>query len=266
MAHPSTYYDLLEAFRQESCPVCRVAQHNVERYLATLAYECVNDLGVREQLRASNGFCRSHAAEWLEQPRLLGTAIIYRDIISNLSVKLRRLRERPPVGISISTGDGDPLGTTGECPVCSFLASEEQKLLGSLLDSMYEREFEDAYARSAGLCLPHLRAALAAAPDEATRDTLLEVSIGRQEVLRRQLDEIIRRFDPSVHGEPPGEERGAASRAIWYVTGTTVSASGPQVHIRLPVGEIAAGASLLAAGGYALYRRYRQLRHHGRTA
>src|SRR5687767_11547818 len=74
-------YKLLEACREPGCPVCRLEQRSVERYLDSQFYESVNNPAWRDRLRASLGFCQEHA--WLAVDQRLGDAlgfaIIYRD-------------------------------------------------------------------------------------------------------------------------------------------------------------------------------------------
>ena len=94
----STSYDLIEACQQRGCPICRLEQRAVERYLDSLFYESVNDPKLRERLRDSLGFCREHA--WLAIDKRLGNAlgfaIIYRDVINNVLRKLGN-ENVPPV-------------------------------------------------------------------------------------------------------------------------------------------------------------------------
>src|SRR6187549_588281 len=76
-------HDLIEAFGQPGCPVCRLSTEAVDAYLTSVCYEQVNDLDLREQLRSAGGFCRVHAERFLRQ-RLgqLAAAIVYRDVLS----------------------------------------------------------------------------------------------------------------------------------------------------------------------------------------
>lgn len=194
--------------------------------MESLSYECINDLRVREQFQASHGFCDPHVRQWLQQPRLLGTALIYKDVLAHLGDDLRRLSYAERDGFAgmaslrARRSGRDGLEPSGQCPACGVLAMEEKKAIESLLDSMYEWAFEEAYAASSGLCVSHLRLALRAAPDEPTFETLIDTALARQEALSRQLDEVIRKHDPRHAAEPPGEERGATGRVVRYASGT----------------------------------------------
>ena len=66
------FYRLMDACREEGCPVCRVEQENVERFLENQFYENVNSPKWRDKLRGSLGFCHEHA--WLAVDRRLGDA------------------------------------------------------------------------------------------------------------------------------------------------------------------------------------------------
>src|ERR1700736_6328766 len=78
----STAFEVREALRQVGCPVCRLALRSVGRWLASVAYDQVNDVDLRSELRAARGFCNVHAHRWLaEVHSVLGTAIVYEDLL-----------------------------------------------------------------------------------------------------------------------------------------------------------------------------------------
>src|ERR1700724_2809991 len=85
----STAFEVREALAQAGCPVCRLAVRSVGRWLASVAYDQVNDVDLRTELRAARGFCNVHAHRWLaEVHSVLGTAIVYADL---LTASLREL-------------------------------------------------------------------------------------------------------------------------------------------------------------------------------
>src|ERR1700737_4524758 len=78
----STAFEVREALGQAGCPVCRLAVRSVGRWLASGAYDQVNDIALRNELRAARGFCNVHAHRWLAEVRsVLGTAIVYEDLL-----------------------------------------------------------------------------------------------------------------------------------------------------------------------------------------
>src|SRR5579884_122891 len=81
----SAFYDVLEALEKPGCAVCTLVARTRWRYLDSLAYENVNDPGLRAKLRESFGFCNRHAWYFVETIReVFGAAIIYRDILHTL--------------------------------------------------------------------------------------------------------------------------------------------------------------------------------------
>src|SRR5579859_5221568 len=78
----STAFEVRDALGQTGCPVCRLALRSVGRWLASVAYDQVNDIELRGELRAARGFCNVHAHRWLREIRsVLGTAIVYQDLL-----------------------------------------------------------------------------------------------------------------------------------------------------------------------------------------
>jgi hypothetical protein len=92
-----TAFDLLDEMGEGSqqggpdCPVCRLVSKKVTAYLDAIAYENVNDLGVREELRSSLGYCAAHGQEWLKMRNTLATALIYRDVLGRVLSTLSTL-------------------------------------------------------------------------------------------------------------------------------------------------------------------------------
>jgi len=229
-----THYDLRDALAGDGCPVCALTQAAVDRYYATLNYEAAGDRGVRAHLRQTLGFCRPHAHQWLAAAHVLATAVIYAEVLDQARNDLRALSYRrtgprlPSILRSRGGGAADgaasmPPHATAQCPACVVHADSEKMLLGTLLTGFNDPAFRDAFARSPGLCLPHLRPALAQAPDESTFTALRDAALAQEETLLAHLLEVIRKHDYRFTEELAGEERGAGSRAIRHVSGEAKS-------------------------------------------
>ncbi len=224
-----THFDLRDAFAGDGCPVCALALAAVARYFATLNYEAAGDRGVRARLRESLGFCQPHAHQWHAAAHVLATATIYAEVLAQTRDELRALAFRrsgprlPSLRRSRSE-DTTPHATlppraTAPCPACAVLADSERMLLTTLLTGLADTAFQDAFTASPGLCLPHLRRALANAPDETTFVTLRNAAIAHEDALLGHLLEVIRKHDYRFTEELAGEERGAGERAIRHVSG-----------------------------------------------
>ncbi len=166
---PVSFFRLIEAFSHEGCPVCFCLKVDTLRYLDGLLYEQVNDPATRASLRASLGFCNWHA--WMTRgiPACnLGIAIINEDILRDALGRLRRMRVRLNRGWAscgwlsrlLSRRLRNSLSIVWKrkaiCPACQVGREAESRYLFYFLEFLKDPQFERAFDRSAGLCLPHL--------------------------------------------------------------------------------------------------------------
>ena len=230
----STAYELLKACRQPGCPVCRVEQAMIERYVGSLLFESVNDIPTRERLRASLGFCREHAQLAVDKNlgNALGFAIIYQDVINNV---LRQFESEgaspsaarlPAILKRMPTQVGEMLQKVlyaltphKHCMVCQQRDKSQHLVLSALLEDFSE-EMKTALQGSEGLCFPHLKKAFEASTDPAVSEFFLALHRQQLESLRAELAEFIRKNDYRFQDEGFGAEGDAWLRAIRKVSGT----------------------------------------------
>ena len=228
-------YKLLEACREPGCPVCRVEQDSVERYLDSQFYENVNSPKWRDQLRASLGFCHEHA--WLAVDKRLGDAlgftIIYHDIVNNIlkqlsdgsnparSTSSRKsfLGQMPEQARNILKETLHALTPRKRCPVCEHRDEAIRTILTAFLDELTKPELTEALHASDGLCLPHLRLALEHVKDVSVLEKLLTIQRAKLESLRDELAEFIRKSDYQLIDKGFGTEGDAWLRAVSMIAG-----------------------------------------------
>ena len=231
----STAYKLLEACREQGCPVCRLEQQGVERYLDSHFYESVNSPSWRQRLRASLGFCHEHA--WLGvNQRLgdaLGYAIVYHDMVNTVLNQLNdddRPAQTPRGWASLPGQVPERVRTMIEkmlyaftprkhCPVCEHRDEMTRASLSVLVKELKTPEMSEALQASEGLCLPHVRMALEHIKDRSACETLLTIHRAKLEGLRAELAEFIRRNDYQVIQEGFGKEGDSWLRAIGMLAG-----------------------------------------------
>jgi Family of unknown function (DUF6062) len=232
----STVYNLLEACREQGCPLCRLEQQSVERYLDNQFYENVNSPAWRDQLRASLGFCQEHA--WLAVNGRLGDAlgfsIIYRDIVNSVLTQLndssnavRRPRRRMPLLRQIPEKIRNmvekiltAITPRKRCPVCEHRDETTRTLLSVLIEELKQPEMVHALQASEGLCLPHLRQTLEHVKDVSSCENLLMIHREKLESLRAELAEFIRKNDYQMIKEGFDKEGDAWLRAVSMITGS----------------------------------------------
>lgn len=223
-----TYFELLDAFKNPGCPVCARLEAGAVKALDSLMYEQVNDPFTRQRLVESHGFCNWHA--WIlpgihNSP--LGVALIYRHLLQETLERLEATRrDVQPRGRwerlwkRLTGSREEPLPMLAErrkkarCLLCGFARRAEQDDLKTLLDFLQEPDFAEAFRRSAGLCLPHLYAAMAVGRDHPNLGPLLAIHEARWKDLIWELEEFARKFDYRYANEPRGRETSSWHRVL----------------------------------------------------
>jgi hypothetical protein len=211
-------HDLYDAFSNPGCPLCALIAQAVSRYMRSTNYDAIADPDIRRQFEASLGFCNRHAHQWLAEAFVLGTAQMYRDLL-RLSAEALRKPARKGGGIfgRGAASHGLPVAKA-PCPACEIQAETEARLIATLTKGLADPAFREAWEASEGLCLPHLRNALAVARPEAA-EALRARALATHETLLAQLDETIRKHDYRFRHEPAGPEAGSPARAVTLVAG-----------------------------------------------
>src|SRR5688500_5422914 len=147
-ARHNTYFELRDGLGTPGCVIRRVAARSVRRYLEALAFESVNDLGLRAQLRRSRGFCNLHAWQVLDGTRdPCGAGISHRDVLHACAAAL-------------AAGDVAALAA-GDCIACQARDASARRYVDVLVDHANEAELGRRIEQGGGLCWRHFALALA---------------------------------------------------------------------------------------------------------
>ena len=212
-------HDLIEAFGQPGCPVCRLATEAVDAYLTSVCYEQVNDLDLREQLRTAGGFCRAHAERFIRQ-RLgqLAAAIVYRDVLNTARKRIAAGGGLGPRSKLAALFGGKARRDAPPCPGCEAESEAEGRYLTALRNRMVDPAVRAKYQAGDGLCLPHIDRALQA--DDAGARALAGAAVEMLGSIVADLDEYIKKHDyrfqtPVWDGGEDTPER-AVERAVGH--------------------------------------------------
>ena len=239
-------YDLYLALRQTGCPICRLTRQAVEHYLDAMSYENVNDVALRAQLRAAQGWCAVHARLWLDQRDALGTAIIYKDVLDNARRTLLQAagvapegqepedlfgRLRGLVGGGGGVRPGAPIAQALEpatgCPACEVANTAERGFCGAFTGGLAYPAFLAAYRQHAGgICLPHLRTVLRLVPEPGQVQALVQIQTEHLARTSAALAEVIRKHDARFRQEPRGAEFEAPAQAVEQAAGSVPNTTG----------------------------------------
>jgi len=222
---PLNYYDFMEYFAQPGCLICNLVARDVHRYLDSLMYEYVNAPMTHEAMRASRGLCAQHSSQLEDYgASVLGIAILQSAILDELlglsagsggGSALSRLRGAVKKGATLA----DNLEPDAPCAACETLAKSQQLHVDALAWHIDDKELAEAYRASDGLCLPHVRLVLRAAPGAAHVNTLVSIQTALWGQLKSELDEFARKYDINHADEMMGAEGDSWRRALGLIAG-----------------------------------------------
>ncbi len=141
----TTLYSAADLLTGPGCPVCRYADEASARYLAWFALEAHAQADTVTRLCASLGMCPRHTRGLMSQP---GAATRLTAVYGYVVTAARdRLTGRP--------------ARLRECPGCEHDDGAAGRALDTLLEGLPDATIRERYRQLGGLCLPHLRVALA---------------------------------------------------------------------------------------------------------
>ncbi len=217
ISKPLSYYDLLDHLQNsKGCALCKIELDAVSRYIDTVLTEMVNDPATRQQL-SHHGYCPRHAHILATRGHPLAKALLYTD---QLKTVVGMLAEPE---LFVRTFRGRLLAHQGDkatCPACQVQFECRSRVVKSLFELLADEEVRDAFAHSAGLCMPHLAVSVHSASDPALRQTLIETQIRTTTNLIEQLREFCRKHDYRFQHERFAEESDSWIRAIEMMVGS----------------------------------------------
>ena len=228
-------FHLEDAFGKGGCPVCWLLTRHDERSFDSLLYEFVNDVGVRDEIRQTLGFCNYHAwvlhqvATDLFPGKLsvgggqMGIGIIYLDLVETLVGRLKAFSSSASKRHAKTLAA--PSKSTGTvCPMCSARAQFELWYLESILRNIAVKDFAEKYATCDGLCAIHLLRALELSGFDGNKRALASAEIRRLEELSVDLHEFLRKHDYRYANEGFGKEGDSWLRAVRKISGERYAA------------------------------------------
>jgi hypothetical protein len=192
-AHDNVDIALSEELFKRGCPLCRHRVVQGRRFLRSLVYEGINDVGFRKVLERSRGFCERHTVGLYEADRdemggALGAAILLESVLRH---RLQELAGAKAVSSRINRQRLDLAASAPDCPACAAEDEGVKHAIERLLLRLENERWREALA-NATLCLADtVRLAQAAAIDEkrlASVQPVLERQLARLTKLRAALE------------------------------------------------------------------------------
>jgi hypothetical protein len=219
------YESLIQACAQEGCPLCRLTQESTHRYLDAWKYELFTDIGIREELRRSQGFCNTHTWQLADMGANIQLAQAYRDILSDAAEQLggNGSLTEVPAHKGLLQRWRETKRERVPCPACHYKEQALLRLISSLRQALLDTSFYAQFSASDGLCLDHFRLAcqlkLPGTPAEDWLALLRSAQLACLQRLDSQLGELIRKHDYRFKDEARGSEMLSWKRAAGLVAG-----------------------------------------------
>lgn len=223
---PFSYYDLVEAFAQPGCAICRLLQADARRFLESVFFEYVTDRDVQGAFRASRGLCNLHGGQLRDlKVGNNGVAILYEQALHEIVTLLEDLPHLPAQERVLGRLFGMQAHPQGEqiahdlaaqepCMCCAALDAGEKQYLAVLAEASAGEALRDAYLKSTGLCLPHFRGLLTQLDDRDQVRVFVEKQKAVWSSLIAELQLFRARIDTSGGVQPMGDEGTSWLRAI----------------------------------------------------
>src|SRR6266545_1721028 len=211
------FFRLLDACDHPGCPVCRCLVADARQYLDSLLYERVNDPDTRRRLHASWGFCSWHA--WMLREvsdPAFGSAIMYEDF---LRAAIQRFEHKANRLVKSPRGLLGWLGRLVGRARRSLIAESEVDYVRAALRFIDDPQFDSAYRRSQGICVPHALQALQLGADATHAQLLVTRTLPKWAELRRDLQGFVDKHDYRNRRPFTEAESTAYLRAIEVLTG-----------------------------------------------
>lgn len=179
---------LLRMYR--TCIVCHLLWERAFDRMARWQYVLTQDPARLGEFRERQTWCNRHAWFFKEvaSPRTLVS--LYRGLLAGLQARIKeQLR-----GNFGGTASGNTsavlhdLAGRRRCPQCEDEAAFRQVLMATLAEGLSAGPLRQAFAESAGCCLPHLAALLSAVRGEDTVRFVLEATLTQLRRLAAELD------------------------------------------------------------------------------
>jgi hypothetical protein len=203
---PMDYFELIETFPQSGCALCNLLRRDTERAVDGLVYGFMDTDELRAAFSAARGVCSEHG--WLLRTNkfgnVLGIAKLYAATLNEVLALIetfptpttpapaRSRLERLLASDRRSSAAplADQLEPTARCLICERVDEREADYVQIFDGYLLDARFQQAFAQSDGLCLPHFRAVLRrlSAPPQ------IEALIGVQTRIWRALQAQVESF------------------------------------------------------------------------
>lgn len=221
MLTPLGYFDLIDAMAEESCPVCFLLKRDARKLLRTILYESVTEPETHAIFRESFGLCNVHGWQMAEQGNVMSIAVLYSAVVdealkrtkNHQAVSSKRLRDM--LNLTSKRTLNHAVKANAPCPVCQRVDQNQARYLSVFADKLTDTRFIKSFETSDGLCLSHFQQVVAL----NSTDTFVEIQRSKWQSLHDDMQEFIRKYDPTEVDHTMGKEGNSWLRTIRKLVG-----------------------------------------------
>jgi len=208
------FYKLLDAMKAPGCPICRRLVEENRRSIESFLYESVNDPALRDEIRKDRGFCHRHSWQLARFGDALGSAILFRDV---LSTSLQLIEDIKPATFLRKLPPIRPVSEV--CLFCRLEHHFHTTLMSEMVAHISESELKAGWQGAAMLCVPHLRELCAALRDTDARIQIIDLHRRKYLGLCEEMARLIEKQSYDHRSEETGSEKTSWLRAIEALVG-----------------------------------------------
>lgn len=204
----------------DSCPVCAAQLEAVFAFFAQWQNTLARSEAAQRALIQTHGFCPVHTWQFQQLASPQGLSTGYAPLIEATRDALQRLLDAPGASpIDHAGAITALLGSSATCPACQVLRQTEQAQIPLWLATLATASGPAGLADVAGVCLPHLQAALVVASDDTVTATLERAQVQRLDEIAEDLREYTLKRAALRHGLTDAREEQAWRRALMHLVG-----------------------------------------------
>jgi ribosome biogenesis GTPase A len=200
-----------------TCPICEAQSRAAFDFFARWQYDLAKNPAARSEFALARGFCHVHTWQFQQIASPQGISEGYAPLIEQARDELNRLRGKPSAEMSnhVRALLSDP----NSCPACQLLYKVEMERVRQFIEQIAFAETQERYARTQGLCLPHLYAVLKAQPEPEIVRFLLDEQARRLEEVSEDMHSYVLKRDAIRRGLLNANEEDAWRRALILLSG-----------------------------------------------
>lgn len=203
--------------RSRTCPICDAQVQAIFDFFAHWQYALAKDRSAQQSFATARGFCYVHTWQFEQLASPQGISEGYVPLIDATTNDLRKLLARPLDEAAAQLEELLP--NTDHCAACQVLRETETNLIDKILNQLASREGQEQYARSRGLCVPHLCAVLATLPMADIAEFLVRSQIQHLEEISEDMRSYMLKREALRRGWQNADEGNAWRRALVQLTG-----------------------------------------------